>query len=147
MVRTSAAALLALAASIPLTTALPNLRREPGVASTISDGQVQAPTSTAAAVYTISDGQPQAPKSSAAAVSTIADGQPQAPGPSAPAKKYKYVFQASVDGMHSSDVEKYVAIRPKSTIASLLATGYEYSDAYTTGVSATFDLVKRESQD
>lgn len=49
-------------------------------------------------------------------------------------KKYKYVFQASVDGMHSSDVEKYLAIRPKSAMASLLATGYEYTGAYTTGV-------------
>jgi hypothetical protein len=146
MVRTTAAALLALAASIPLTTAFPNLRREPGVASTISDGQVQAPTSTAAAVYTISDGQPQAPKSSAAAVSTISDGQPQAPGPSATAKKYKYVFQVSVDGMHSSDVEKYLGIRPKSAMASLLATGYEYSDAYTSGVSATLCPVQGEGQ-
>lgn len=48
--------------------------------STISDGQPQAPSSTAVApVSTISDGQPQAPTTTAAAVSTISDGQPQAP--------------------------------------------------------------------
>lgn len=120
MVRTTTA-LLALAATVPLTAAFP------GVAGTISDGQVQVPTSTANAVSTITDGQPQAPKatSTAKAVSTISDGQPQAPAASAPAKKYKYVFQVSVDGMHSSDVEKYLAIRPKSTMATLLATGFE----------------------
>jgi hypothetical protein len=133
MVRTTAA-LLALAATVPLTAAFP------GVASTISDGQVQVSTSTANAVSTIADGQPQASKatSTAKAVSTISDGQPQAPAASAPAKKYKYVFQVSVDGMHSSDVEKYLAIRPKSTMATLLATGFEYTNAYTTGVSDTF---------
>ena len=164
MVRTTSTALLALAATIPLNAAWPQFRRAPGVVSTISDGQPQAPTSTAMAVSTIADGQPQAPKStikpvsvisdgqpqaprsSAAAVSTISDGQPQAPGPSAAAKKYKYVLAFSADGMHSSDVEKYVALRPKSTIASLLATGYEYSDAYTTAVSGLSRSVERESQ-
>jgi hypothetical protein len=164
MVRPTTTVLLALAATIPLTTAWPNLRRAPGVVSTISDGQPQAPTSTAAAVSTIadgqpqaptstvkpvsviSDGQPQAPQSSATAVSTISDGQPQAPGPSAAAKKYKYVFAISADGLHSSDVGKYVALRPKSTIASLLATGYEYSDAYTSAVSGALRPVQREGQ-
>jgi hypothetical protein len=47
--------------------------------STISDGQPQAPKSSAAAVSTISDGQPQAPKTTLAPVTTISDGQPQAP--------------------------------------------------------------------
>jgi predicted AlkP superfamily pyrophosphatase or phosphodiesterase len=51
---------------------------------------------------------------------------------------YKYVAAFSIDGFHSSDVEKYVAVRPKSTIASLLATGYEYTDAYTSGPSDSF---------
>lgn len=54
-----------------------------------------------------------------------------APAASAP---YKYVLTFSVDGMHSSDVEKYVAARPQSTIAKLLSTGYEYSNAYTSAV-------------
>ena len=40
---------------------------------------------------------------------------------------YKHVAVFSVDGLHSSDVEKYVGLRPKSTIASLLATGFEYT--------------------
>lgn len=53
--------------------------------------------------------------------------------PAAP--QYKYVLTFSVDGMHGGDVEKYVAARPNSTIASLLSTGYEYTDCYTTAVS------------
>ncbi|KAH7416639.1 type I phosphodiesterase/nucleotide pyrophosphatase [Cadophora sp. MPI-SDFR-AT-0126] len=53
-------------------------------------------------------------------------------------KIYKYVAAFSIDGLHSSDVEKYVALRPESTIASLLSTGYEYTDAYTSGPSDSF---------
>jgi len=48
---------------------------------------------------------------------------------------YSHVLAFSIDGMHGSDVEKYIADRPHSTIASLLETGYEYTNAYTTGVS------------
>jgi hypothetical protein len=147
MVRSSTTALLAIAATIPLSTAWPQFRREPGVVSTIADGQPQAPTSTAGAVSTISDGQPQAPKSTTKPVTTISDGQPQAPGPSAAAKKYKYVLAFSVDGFHSSDIGKYVALRPKSTIASLLETGYEYSDAFTSAVSGVARLIPREIKD
>ena len=51
---------------------------------------------------------------------------------------YKYVAFFSVDGFHGSDVEKYVALRPKSTIAELLENGYEYTNAYTTGPSDSF---------
>jgi hypothetical protein len=54
-----------------------------------------------------------------------------APAASAP---YKYVLAFSVDGMHSSDVEKYLAARPNSNMSKLLATGYEYSNAWTTAV-------------
>jgi hypothetical protein len=53
-------------------------------------------------------------------------------------KVYKYVAAFSIDGFHGIDVDKYVAKRPKSTIASLLATGYEYTDAYTSGPSDSF---------
>ena len=127
MVRITTAALLAIAATVPLSTAWPQFRREPGVVSTIADGQPQAPTSTAAAVSTISDGQPQTPSPSATA-------------------KYKYVLAFSVDGLHSSDVGKYVALRPESTIASLLETGYEYSDAFTSAVSGVIRLIPRESK-
>jgi hypothetical protein len=41
----------------------------------------------------------------------------------AAASPYKYVAVFSVDGLHGSDVPKYVALRPKSTIATLLKTG------------------------
>ena len=53
-------------------------------------------------------------------------------------KVYKYVAVFSVDGFHSSDVTKYIALRPKSSIAGLLATGYEYTDAYTSAPSDSF---------
>jgi predicted AlkP superfamily pyrophosphatase or phosphodiesterase len=53
-------------------------------------------------------------------------------------KVYKYVAAFSVDGMHSSDVEKYVALRPGSTIAALLKTAYEYTDCYTSAPSDSF---------
>jgi hypothetical protein len=48
---------------------------------------------------------------------------------------YKHVVALSVDGLHGSDVDKYVALRPKSVIASLLSTGIEYNNAYASGVS------------
>jgi predicted AlkP superfamily pyrophosphatase or phosphodiesterase len=53
-------------------------------------------------------------------------------------KVYKYVVTFSIDGMHGSDVEKWVALSPKSTIASLLKTGYEYTDCYTSAPSDSF---------
>jgi hypothetical protein len=53
-------------------------------------------------------------------------------------KRYKYVLTFSVDGLHGSDVEKYVALRPKSTIAAMLANGYEYTNAYTSAPSDSF---------
>jgi len=51
---------------------------------------------------------------------------------------HKYVAAFSIDGFHGSDVTKYVAKRPNSTIAKLLATGYEYTNAYTSGPSDSF---------
>lgn len=40
---------------------------------------------------------------------------------------YKHVAMFSVDGLHPSDVEKYVALRPQSDIAKLLKTAYDYT--------------------
>ena len=124
MVRTTATALLALAATVSLTTAWPEFRRAPGVVTTIADSQPQASWSTITPVST------------------------QVPAPSAAAKKYKYVLTFSADGLHSSDIGKYVAIQPQSTIASLLETGCEYSDAYTSAVScAVFEVRTRSHTD
>ena len=53
-------------------------------------------------------------------------------------KNYKYVALFSVDGFHSSDVAKYTSLRPKSNIAALLATGYEYTNALTSAPSDSF---------
>jgi predicted AlkP superfamily pyrophosphatase or phosphodiesterase len=53
-------------------------------------------------------------------------------------KTYKHVAAFSIDGLHSSDVTKYLALRPKSNIAELLKTGYEFTDAYTSAPSDSF---------
>ena len=51
---------------------------------------------------------------------------------------YKHVIMISVDGMHSSDVEKWLALKPSSNIAQLLQTGYEYTNALTSAPSDSF---------
>lgn len=43
---------------------------------------------------------------------------------------YKHVAMFSVDGLHPSDVEKFVALRPQSTIAKLLKTAYDYTSIF-----------------
>ncbi|KAK0513337.1 hypothetical protein JMJ35_004323 [Cladonia borealis] len=53
-------------------------------------------------------------------------------------KSYKYVALFSVDGFHSSGVAKYSSLRPQSNIAALLATGYEYANAFTSAPSDSF---------
>ena len=58
-----------------------------------------------------------------------------APVPAAP---YEYVLAFSVDGMHSIDVDNYVTARPKSNVAKLLSTGYEYTNAFTSAVCLVF---------
>lgn len=54
------------------------------------------------------------------------------------AATFKHIAVFSIDGLHGSDVGKYVAARPQSTIAKLLQTGYEYTDARTSGPSDSF---------
>ena len=51
---------------------------------------------------------------------------------------YKHVAVFSIDGFHSSDVGKYVTLRPNSTLAQLLETGYEYTNTYTSAPSDSF---------
>lgn len=51
---------------------------------------------------------------------------------------YKHVAIFSIDGMHGSDVEKYISLRPQSTIAQLLESGYEYTNAFTSAPSDSF---------
>ena len=53
-------------------------------------------------------------------------------------KVYKYVAAFSVDGLHGSDVGKYLAVRPNSNIAQLLNTGIEYTNAFTAAPSDSF---------
>ena len=52
--------------------------------------------------------------------------------------RYKHVAAFSVDGLHASDVDKYVALRSNSTIARLLENGYEYTNAFTSAPSDSF---------
>ncbi|MCJ1415379.1 hypothetical protein MMC32_001711 [Xylographa parallela] len=58
--------------------------------------------------------------------------------PVAKTQLFKHVAVFSIDGFHATDVEKYVVARPKSTIAQLLETGYEYTNAYTSEPSDSF---------
>ncbi|CAF9938854.1 MAG: hypothetical protein ALECFALPRED_007905 [Alectoria fallacina] len=51
---------------------------------------------------------------------------------------YKHVAIFSIDGLHASDIDKYVILRPNSNISALLKTGYEYSGAYTSAPSDSF---------
>lgn len=55
-----------------------------------------------------------------------------------PYVEHQRVALFSVDGFHSSDVRKYIQLRPKSTVAQLLATGYEYTNAFTSAPSDSF---------
>lgn len=61
-----------------------------------------------------------------------------APAPGPVSNSYKYVFVVSPDGLHASDIPKYVAARPSSNISMLLQTGYEYTDACTSAPSDSF---------
>ena len=59
-------------------------------------------------------------------------------GPQGGLQGIKHVAIFSVDGMHSSDVGKYLAARPNSTMATLLETGYQYNSANTSAPSDSF---------
>jgi hypothetical protein len=48
---------------------------------------------------------------------------------------YDHVIALSVDGLHGSDIDKYLAVRPKSNLASLLSTGIVFNNSYTSAVS------------
>ena len=62
----------------------------------------------------------------------LASAAPRRNGP------YNHVAVFSVDGLHASDLDKYTALRPNSSIAALLKTGYQYSGAYTSAPSDSF---------
>src|SRR5450631_1011254 len=47
----------------------------------------------------------------------------------------KHVLLISVDGMHQSDLHRYVANHPRSTLAKLIHSGSEYTDASTSNPS------------
>ena len=51
--------------------------------------------------------------------------------------KYKHVAIFSVDGLHASDVDKWLA-RGLSNMSKLLDIGYRWTDAYTTFPSDSF---------
>lgn len=52
--------------------------------------------------------------------------------------KVKHVLLVSVDGLHQSDLAWYVQTHPQSALASLMATGVDYSDASTPFPSDSF---------
>jgi predicted AlkP superfamily pyrophosphatase or phosphodiesterase len=51
---------------------------------------------------------------------------------------FKNVWGVSIDGLHSGDIEKWLAYKPVSNIIALLKTGYEYSNALTIAPSDSF---------
>src|SRR5215475_14384965 len=60
--------------------------------------------------------------------------QPAGPA-SAHANKNNHVLLISVDGMHQSDLDWYIANHPGSTLAKLTHSGSEYTNAQTSNPS------------
>lgn len=54
------------------------------------------------------------------------------------ASPFKYVASISVDGLHQSDIDKYLAARPTSNISSLINSGYQFTDSYSSAPSDSF---------
>lgn len=54
------------------------------------------------------------------------------------AATYQHVAVFSIDGMHASDVDKYLALRPNSNISQLINTGYLYPNANTSAPSDSY---------
>ncbi len=52
--------------------------------------------------------------------------------------KYKHVALFSIDGLHASDIPKWLSAKPHGTIAQLLETGHWYSGALTSAPSDSF---------
>jgi len=50
----------------------------------------------------------------------------------------RHVLLISVDGLHQTDVDRFVTSHPDSTLARLLARGVQYTDAHTTTPSDSF---------
>src|SRR5581483_6042952 len=53
----------------------------------------------------------------------------------APVRGVRHVLLISVDGMHQSDLDLYVATHPSSTLAKLVHSGIEYTHAATSNPS------------
>lgn len=51
---------------------------------------------------------------------------------------YKHVAVFSVDGLHASDIPKWLAYKPDSNISALLNTGYLYPNANTSAPSDSY---------
>ena len=63
--------------------------------------------------------------------------------PAANWNDFKRVITISIDGMHSSDVAKWLAIKPNGSIAGLVEHGYEYTDAwYVIPICKTFSTLQ-----
>src|SRR6201982_1289711 len=74
--------------------------------------------------------------SAAAAASTLSALQGSANAAArVPAPVSKHVLLISVDGMHQSDLDWYVVNHPSSTLAKLIHTGSEYTNALTSNPS------------
>jgi hypothetical protein len=72
---------------------------------------------------------------SAAAAACALSALPGSANAAAPAPASKHVLLMSVDGMHQSDLDWYVANHPNSTLAKLTHTGIDYTNAATSNPS------------
>ena len=52
--------------------------------------------------------------------------------------KFKHVAAFSVDGLHNSDIDKWLAVRKFSTISAMLEHGWRYTNTNTTFPSDSF---------
>ncbi|KAG9653599.1 2-polyprenyl-6-methoxyphenol hydroxylase-like oxidoreductase, partial [Aureobasidium melanogenum] len=52
--------------------------------------------------------------------------------------QFQHVAVLSVDGLHASDIDKWLSLKPSSNISMMLDHGYRYTGAYTTFPSDSF---------
>src|SRR5215471_5215390 len=73
--------------------------------------------------------------SASTALASTAGAGDRGPGRLASAHTTKHVLLISIDGMHQSDLDWYIANHPNSTLAKLTHGGSEYTDAATSNPS------------
>ena len=97
-----------------------------------------AVTSTASAPATATSTASATPTASAPATATSTASATPTAKASDTANSGKHVLLISVDGLHQADLAWYVANNPNSTMAALVGSGVQYTNAHTTNPSDSF---------